>query len=232
MNELMNHFNVSMNTIRNDIRQLVNQNIVKKVYGGVEAVHQQSITAFDLRSDTYMAQKVNIARRAARYIEHDDVIFIDSGTTTMNIIDYCADDIEFTVITHNVSVINACIPKENITVIALPGTLDRKTRSLMDVSTPSLLRRYNIDKSFLAATTISEIGRLNNTSAIESEIKSTALSIANETLLLVDSSKFDKSSLMTFGSLSNIDVLITDKEIDDKTYAMCESLVRKVVVTV
>ncbi len=230
MEELVAVFNVSMNTVRNDVKSLVSKNAVRKVYGGVASVSQSIITAFDQRSDRNIENKNKIAKEAAGFIEEGDVIFIDSGTTTMKIMDYLDYHLNITIITHNLSVINSCIPYDTIRVIGLPGVLERKTRSFHDVDTPKILERYNVDKAFLAATSITEIGRLSNTSAIECTIKSKALEISKQRYLLVDASKFNRKSLMTFGLLSDIDCLISDKGISSDAVSMCEKEVGQLII--
>lgn len=215
MYELVKHFNVSMNTIRSDIRTLEKKKVVEKIYGGVKSTSNTNFTAFDIRRTKNLEQKMKIAHYASRLIEQGDVVFVDSGTTLMYILDEVADNLEFTVITHNYSVISAAINKPKITLISLPGTFERKTRSYFDTTTSEILKKYNISKSFLAATTVSSSGNLCNTSYVESDIKRVGLEIAAKSYLLVDSSKFGKSALMTYGSLKDCDCVITDEGVPD-----------------
>lgn len=221
MQELVNKFGVSINTVRSDIKFLVDQGLVKKVYGGVSTLSNSKLTAFDTRSTLRIEYKKQISKFAASLIEDGDVVFIDSGTTTMYIVDYIDDDREFTLITHNLNVINSSILKPNITVISLPGIFDRKTRSYVDISTNTMLKNFNVNKSFIATTAITDNGNLSNSSSIERDVKNTALEICEKSYLLVDSSKFSKTSLMTFGSLKDISLLITDEEVSAESLQLC-----------
>lgn len=215
MQDLVKYFNVSLNTIRMDIKYLVEKNVIKKVYGGVAAVNEIAISKFDERNTRMLIEKQAIAKAAATYIHNGDVIFIDSGTTAMHLGEYIDDEVAITVITHNFSFIASVINKENVNVIVLPGVLERKTRSFFDVNTSEFLERYNISKAFLAVTGITEIGNLCNSSSIECDLKKTALHNAEQVYLLADSSKFEKTSLMTFGNLRDVDLLLTDEKMTE-----------------
>jgi DeoR family myo-inositol catabolism operon transcriptional repressor len=74
-----------------------------------------------------------------------------------------------------------------------------------------LFKDYNIKKAFMASTGISLSNGVTNASPLESELKKTIVSRSSEVYLLVDHDKFDKYGLMTYCSLDEIDVLITDK---------------------
>lgn len=108
-------------------------------------------------------------------------------------------------------------------VIALPGNLIRKTNSFVGVDTVSILRKYNINKSFMASTGISIECGITNSHPLESEIKRVAIEKGIEIFLLVDSSKFDNSSLVTYSQLKDIDYLITDKKPAKKYIDFCNN---------
>src|SRR5699024_6587746 len=72
------------------------------------------------------------------------------------------------------------------------------------------LKKYNIQKSFLATTGITETGELSITSQIESDIKKTTLETAEISYLLANSSKFVNSSLMRFGNIHDLNGILND----------------------
>lgn len=210
MEELASQFKVSMMTIRNDVKYLVSKGVVKKVYGGVEAVESDKITAYNMRSVEQVELKEKIAKQAAQLIKDEDVIFIDSGTTTERILRYIPDEIKVTIVTHNLPIIVEASRRKNIKLIVLPGEYDPKTNSFIDAESPNALEKYNIDLSIMATTCITYDGKLGNGSSIESSIKSKAIHCARRVVLVADSSKLLKKALMTFGDMSEIDVLIMD----------------------
>ncbi len=211
LDQLCEKFHVSKNTIRRDIDELVTNEKIKKIYGGVTVENFKSIVSFDERNISNLSLKQSIAKKAAELVNDNDVIFIDSGTTTMHMVDYIKGKKNLTVITNNIEVIMRSIPYFNINVISLSGSLNRKTLSFTGSSAAEVLSHYNVGKAFIAATGISVIGGASNSSPTETEIKHTALMKSQKNYLLVDHTKFGVLSLMTFSNFENIDSVISDE---------------------
>jgi DeoR family myo-inositol catabolism operon transcriptional repressor len=211
LDQLCTEFNVSKNTIRRDIDELVSEEKIKKIYGGVTVEGYKPMLSFDERNISNLQIKQSIAQNAAALINDNEIIFIDSGTTTMHMIEYVKDKKNLTILTNSIEVIMRSIPYPNINVISLSGSLNRKTLSFTGSSSATVLSNFNISKSFVAATGISTIGGASNSSPAETEIKRTALMKSQKNYLLVDHTKFGVISLMTFSNFDNIDTVITDE---------------------
>ncbi|MBR6668479.1 MAG: DeoR/GlpR transcriptional regulator [Clostridia bacterium] len=210
MEELRDHFEVSMNTVRRDVAELLKRGTVEKVYGGVCArKNEQALTPYEVRRRGSEDAKAAIGRRAAELVQDGDIIFIDSGTTTLHMIDHLADKRELTIITNNLEAINRALPYENINIIALPGQVRRKTRSFTGDDAVRYLKRFNVRTAFMASTGLSAHG-VTNSSPMEYEIKKCAVESAEKTVLLISRAKFGVTGLMTFAQLEDFDVLITD----------------------
>lgn len=212
LDELCEHFNISKNTVRRDINTIVDMGEVKKVYGGVVSLSSE-VLPFENRSIAYNSQKEEIAKKAAEYIEDNDLLFIDSGTTTCFIPKYIDPNKTITIITNSLSVINETLDKENFEVILIGTRLKRKTKSFVNVEDWSYFDRMNINKAFLAATGISFEKGVTNSDILEYEIKRRVVQKASKNHLLVDHSKFGKAALLTYCSISDLDVIITDDSI-------------------
>ncbi|MFD1774262.1 DeoR/GlpR family DNA-binding transcription regulator [Paenibacillus rhizophilus] len=209
LDELVNVFNVSKNTIRRDIQELVEGGEIKKVYGGVTAVNITTLLSFNDRKTRNRSEKQRIAKAAARYVNDGDIIYIDSGTTTLEMIEYIKH-INLTLITSNLDFILGALPYSNLNVISTGGVLERKTKSFASIKNTDLLKAYNINKAFMASTGISISSGVTNSSPLESEIKQIVVERSREVFLLVDRCKFGKHALMTYCNLDEIDYLVTD----------------------
>ncbi|MBQ8653704.1 MAG: DeoR/GlpR transcriptional regulator [Clostridia bacterium] len=210
MEELCQTFNVSINTVRRDVVELIRRGTVEKVYGGVTArKSDQQLTPYEERRISREAVKAAIGRKAAELVQDGDIIFIDSGTTTLQMIDCLAQKRDLTVITNNMEAVIRALPYENMTVIVLPGQLSRKTNSLTGDDTVSSLRRYNIRAAFMAATGLSAHGATNS-SPREYEIKRAAIANSEKVYLLVNQEKIGLTGLMTFAPVSVFDAVVTD----------------------
>ncbi|MEH7749410.1 DeoR/GlpR family DNA-binding transcription regulator [Neobacillus drentensis] len=209
LDELVTVFDVSKNTIRRDIQELVDRGELKKVYGGVTTVRKK-LESFQDRKIRNKGQKESIVIRASSYVEDGDIIFIDSGTTTIGLFDYLKER-HLTIFTNSIDFILRAIPFEHLNVISIGGMLDPKTNSFSNPRSLDLLKDYNIKKAFMASTGISLSNGVTNASPLESELKKTIVDRSSEVYLLVDHDKFDKYGLMTYCSLAEIDYLVTDK---------------------
>jgi len=211
LDELVNVFNVSKNTIRRDVQELVEQGDLKKVYGGV-AVNDENRAKLESFSDRQVRnqnEKVMIAKAASQYVNDGDIIFIDSGTTTKEMFEFLKTK-HLSIITNSLDFIVRSLPYENLNIISFGGILERKTNSFGTLQNKELLKTYNINKAFMASTGISLTNGVTNASPLESELKQTVVERSSNVFLLVDHDKFDKYGLKTYCGLDEIDYLITD----------------------
>ncbi|MGE6632280.1 DeoR/GlpR family DNA-binding transcription regulator [Bacillus sp. NPDC077027] len=210
LDELVEHFGVSKNTIRRDVQSLVESGVLNKVYGGV-AVNHSTLVVYQDRKTRNLNKKQEIGQAAARFVEDGDVIFVDSGTTTLEILPFITDK-QLTVVTNNVDFINQAISHPNLTIFSTGGMLERKTNSFVGFQSVERLKTYNMNKAFIASTGISIENGLTNSSPLETDIKRTVVTKSAMTFLMVDDSKFDQYALTTFCELKEIDVVVTNQQ--------------------
>ena len=215
IDQLCEKFQVSKTTLRRDLDQLVQRGTIEKVYGGVTAVEQKdaalsNLISYSERNTTNMDLKDRIARLAATYVQDNDIIYIDTGTSTLGIIDYLTRVSNLTLITNSVLVASRALAHDNIKTIILPGVVNLRTASSTGSECLEYLRRYHIQKSFMACTGITELGAAN-TSPEESAVKRLALEQSQTHYFLIDHTKFDKPALMVYSPINRMDCVFTDR---------------------
>lgn len=211
LKELCEVFNISLNTVRRYVDEITKNSNIKKVYGGV--CIQTPVSPLPTFTERHMTQhqiKEKIAKRAAEFIRENDIIYVDSGTTTMHLIDYIPSQMPVTVITNSYHIVHAAINRPEIALIVVPGMLDRRTLSFTGENF-QFLDSLNIHKSFMACTGITVSDGATNSFSAEYGNKKIAVRKADQIFLMADSSKFGVSTLMTYCPLSDIDYIITDK---------------------
>lgn len=212
LDQLCDTFKVSKNTIRRDIDEIVKGKKIEKTYGGVRVIKDTvSLPSFGDRTIRNLDLKKRIARAACNYVQDGDIIFIDSGTTTCHMVEWLHNK-QVTVLTNNLEFLIQAVPYAGLRVFSLSGELDRHTLSFTGPHTREVLKSYNISKAFMAATGISAYAEVTNTVPAESAIKQLAIARSQEVHLLLDSSKFNQTSMVTYSSFDNLDTLITDKQ--------------------
>ncbi|AIF52719.1 DeoR/GlpR family DNA-binding transcription regulator [Pelosinus sp. UFO1] len=209
--ELCSVFNVSKNTMRRDINQLELKGKIKKVYGGIILTDKKTTEPFESREVKNKSAKLIIADLASTLIEDGDIVYIDSGTTTMHMIPYLSERKNVTIITNNLHVILNSLPYQNLNIISTGGTLFRRTNSFVDAEAVNSLKKYNISKAFLATTGVSIAKGITNSSSLEYDIKRYIVEHCDKKILLADNTKLEKVSLITYYDLKDIQVFISEQ---------------------
>lgn len=222
MKELEDKFDIAPSTLRRDLASLIAAGTVKKVYGGVTdntttpSTKGNALTVYSERQLAAPNEKRQIGRAAAQLIEPEDLIFIDSGTTTAEMGGFLPTDFPFTLVTNNLQIINQAAPLANIKLVIIGMNFDRRTQSFTGIDDMNIFSRFNIGKAFMAATGISLTRGLSNSEYNEYLIKAEIFKKAHRKILLIDQSKFGRVSLLTYGALQDIDAIVTYGNVDAK----------------
>lgn len=223
MEELCSAFNISMNTVRRDLADLVKGGRVQKVYGGAQAkMNVPGLVPYSIRSSSPSSAKRAICFLAAQMVKDGDIVFIDSGTTTVHIMEALRNK-NITVITNNFEVMLHALDYENIRLIVVPGELHRKTHSITGEESAAFLNTMNTNIAFMAATGASKIG-VTNSSLLEYSIKKAAVAHTEKAVLLVTADKFDITSLFTYAKLEQFQAIVTDSSISPEHLSMLNAL--------
>lgn len=210
LNELKDKFNVSINTIRRDINELESSNIISKVYGGVVYNNEEATVAYEQRNIDHLFEKQQIGEYCSKFIKRNDIVFIDSGTTTHFILDKVDKHLPFTLISNSLEVINKATQFPNITLLIVGNTYKRTTKSFIGITDNHIIDKFNINKAFMSATAFSIDQGASNSDLLENETKQIICQKSNQVYLMVDSSKFGDASLFTYCASHKLTKVITD----------------------
>ena len=118
--ELCEKFGVSKNTIRRDLIELEKKGSIVKNYGGVSSAVQSydvGMLPFNARGRLMREEKQRIAERAAEFIKDGDYIFVDSGSTVCNLVDFIKT-MNVTVLTNNLDFIIRALPYNKFQIVS------------------------------------------------------------------------------------------------------------------
>ncbi|MCM3717699.1 DeoR/GlpR family DNA-binding transcription regulator [Fictibacillus phosphorivorans] len=216
LEELKEHFNVSLNTIRRDINELAKSSTIKKVYGGVVYNKNNHATRdYEDRNISLLNEKKEIGQHCGQYIQEHDIVYLDSGTTTHFVLDQLDEEIEFTLITNSLEVINKAVKFPHVNLITIGETYKRSTKSFIGISDDLTISKFNINKAFMAATAFSLDNGATNSDLFENRIKKLVCKRAQNVYLLIDYTKFGKTSLYTYCDLENLHTIVTNAALDE-----------------
>lgn len=210
LEDIAQEFNISTNTVRRDIQELLSRkNSIKKVYGGV-AANAEFPQPYTSRAADHGKGKEEIGRLAAAFVEDGDAIYLDSGTTTPCMVKHLKNHRNITVLTNNLAVMTECALYPNITLITLGGVFDIHTSSFMGSIPLEALSRFTVKTVFLAATGVSICAGLTNSTYMEAEMKRAVSKVGERCILLADESKFGQAAAVKFYSFNDLYAIVTD----------------------
>lgn len=217
-------FDVTTETIRRDLSDLQRQKLVRRVHGG--GVPWEN-SAFEplvaVRADRNDAEKRRIARRAIEELPEQGSIIIDSGSTLTRFAEAIPDGPQLNVVTNSLPIAMALGERESVDVIVAGGTLRKNTLALVDGQTVDAIRPLVVDTLFISSDAATPATGLTTPYREEAALKETMIQSARRVVALIDHSKFAKDEFVRFAEWSDIDVLITNAELDPTLGAAIEA---------
>jgi DeoR/GlpR family transcriptional regulator of sugar metabolism len=219
-------FEVSPFTIRRDVDYLDKSHLLIRIKGGaqrIESPAQFREAQIVNRLQINPAEKELIADRAMEFIKPGDSIFLDgSSAISWLAINLVKTDPEVTVVTNSLLISLELAKAHNIRLIGLGGVFDPETYSFIGFDPDSHADSFHINKAFFSCTgVIPEEGTYEN-AAFNAHTKRFAANRADEVYLLADSNKLGKKALNRVLKTSQIDILITDKPLNEDDWAAFE----------
>lgn len=197
--ELTKLLEISESTARRDITVLDKAGRLTKVFGGAvltDSIYMSAEPTVAQKTEIHMEEKKRIARYAASFIEPQDFVYLDAGTTT----GYMLDFIEETTATF---VTNAVAHAQRLAangfhVLLVGGELKSSTEAVVGAAAALTLKDYHFSKGFFGANGISRTAGFTTPDASEALVKKTAAAQCRKAYFLCDSSKFNMVSSVTF----------------------------------
>ena len=215
--DLANRFGVTEMTIRRDINRLSSLGFIKAVRGGAENKINNENLLFNItlrgRNIDHIEGKKKIGARAAEFIKENQFIFIQGGTTTMELAKKMPRDINFTVITDSNPIASIIGQYNNINTVCTGGIYNRFSETFHGSHAEALIGDIKIDTLFMGASGVSVNSNLTEFDFNISSLKKKIIEVSNIKILLADSHKFFIERHVAFGKIEDFNILITDKDI-------------------
>ena len=233
VNELSERFGVSVMTIRRDLMALEEQGLLSRSHGG--AVSRKRFTRepyFDQKGRRNRDEKVSIARAAANLAEPGETVFVNSGSTTLELL-RALPPIELRVVTSNAGAISA-LTSPSIECIVAGGVYRPRSNSFVGGFAIRALEQIYGSKAFIGVDGLSLEAGLTTPHHQEAEIAREMISrTRGEVIVLADSSKIGGVAPFVTATLDAIDLVVTDSGIaDEYRSALEERGVRVMIVPV
>ena len=219
--DLSEDLSVSLITLRRDFDEMEQRGLLKKVYGGAEYRNRDGGILsehhyYRKRALEHEDEKERIGLNAAEMVKDGETIFVGIGTTCLQVARKIRElDHHVTVVTNSLPVLDE-LADTHVSVCSLGGTVNEREFALLGMAAMDSLKYYSIDKAFVGAGGISLEYGLMNHSRESAELCAAVIQRTVQTVLVADSSKFDKNSHSVICALNRIDAVVTDSGIPER----------------
>jgi len=205
--ELSHTLAVSEDTIRRDLREMAKEGLLLRVHGGALPA-SPAIADFTVREYLVPEEKIAIGRAAALRVQPGQVVFIDGGTTCLQLARHLPLDLKATVITHSPSIAMALVDHSDIEVIMLGGRLFRHSLVGVGATTLEAIGRVRADLYFMGVCSVHPTAGLSTGDFEEAVIKRALCHAAAETIVLATSEKLTTASPYQVVELASISAIV------------------------
>ncbi|AGR41374.1 DeoR/GlpR family DNA-binding transcription regulator [Spiroplasma taiwanense] len=183
--------NSTIQTIITDVNELHNEGKIIKVYGGAKSLQNSSKRMqehFDEEKEKVNIEfKDKIARKAAELIENGDLIFIDTGTSTKQMIKYLVNK-KISVVTNGYSIALELI-EQDMEVCLVGGTIIPSTHATAGELSLKFIDNFYFDKAFVGMNNYDN-NEFYTTNIQEAMIKEKVIKNSEQSYILMDPTKF------------------------------------------
>ncbi|SCL34786.1 transcriptional regulator, DeoR family [Micromonospora rhizosphaerae] len=218
---------VSASTIRRDLQVLNAHGALRRIRGGAGSVQVEEVPFAEVAA-VAPDEKEAVARCAAEMVSDGEVLLLDIGTTTARLARHLRGR-RVTVITSSLAVVDELRDDEAVELLVLGGILRRNYLSMVGMLTEDALRQLRAHRLFLGTSGIRPDGQIMDTTLVEVPVKKAMIAAAEQTVVVADRGKFPGSGLLPVCGPEEVDVIITNDDVDSATLAVFAQADTKVI---
>ncbi|MBZ5753502.1 DeoR/GlpR family DNA-binding transcription regulator [Metabacillus rhizolycopersici] len=211
LQDLTEETDASESTIRRDLSQLEEQQLLKRVHGGASLLKKNRLElSVPEKSSKNIQEKKVIAQYAASLVEEGDCIFLDAGTTTFEMISYLIEK-DIVIVTNGLMHLPALI-ESHMHVYLVGGKLKRHTGAMIGKGAILSLQQYCFDKCFIGVNGIHLQYGYTTPDTEEAMIKQIAMSLSREAFIIADDSKLSETSFSKIADIHEAAIITNEHE--------------------
>lgn len=219
---LATYFNISEMTIRRDLKYLEEVGLIQRFHGGALLV--EDINTKNPNNSIYIERiKAEIAKNAANYVENNSTIYINSGSTALNVVDYLSD-LSLVIVSNNPSLYQK-ETNPNTTSIITGGEVRSPKDVLVGDLAINALSDIHADIAVISCSGVSAEKGISTNNLHEARINKVMIDNAYKLVVLVaDHRKIGNDTNFIVTDLTKVDLLITDIYSDTDAIRKIEDL--------
>ncbi|WP_166265711.1 DeoR/GlpR family transcriptional regulator [Marinobacter caseinilyticus] len=209
--QLVEHFQVTPQTIRRDLNQLAKQSMVRRHHGGAGIDSSTVNTAYQARKIMELEAKEHIAEALVKIIPDNSSLFINIGTTTETIARALLNHNNLRVVTNNLHVASILSAREDFNVIIAGGEVRNRDGGIVGEATRDFINQFKMDFGIIGISGIHSDGSLLDFDYREVRVAQTIIANSGQVLLAADHSKFGRNAMVRLGDITQADHFFTDQ---------------------
>lgn len=208
--ELASELEVSVETIRRDLKVLDESGDLVRIHGGaINKEYQDVGTSFNNRASHNLQEKRTLVEGVLEHLYEGAVIGLDASSSSWLVAE-SIPNMHCTVVTNSLNNIGALTGKDNINVICLGGIYSNKYKSFYGIISNNTLGDMTLDVSVMSCVGFDKESGVWDSNEFNYEIKKMLVKSSRKNILVADKSKYGKRSLMKICDFSEVDVLVTN----------------------
>ncbi|MFI2744115.1 DeoR/GlpR family DNA-binding transcription regulator [Zhouia sp. PK063] len=216
LTDLSEKLNVSIDTVRRDVKELDSNNELKKVHGGAISLGFNNDKSREVFS---YEEKSKIAQKAIGLLKDGQVILITGGTTNLEFIRMIPPKMNLTFFTPSLRVATQLLSHPSSEVIFIGGKLSKEAQITVGGETVNGIAQIQADICFLGTGYLDITHGLTEFDWDVVQVKKAMIKAAKKTVLLSISEKLNSSQYYKTCDINEIDVLITELDVNHEKLA-------------
>ncbi|MFM9435958.1 DeoR/GlpR family transcriptional regulator of sugar metabolism [Janthinobacterium sp. CG_23.3] len=220
---LSEQLGLSEDTIRRDLRELAREGLLQRVHGGALPA-SPAMAPFAARQGISSDAKPAIGRAAAAMILPGQVVFIDGGTTAVQLVRQLPADLRATVVTHSPSIALELVEHAHVEVIMLGGRLFKHSIVGVGAAAIEAIGRVRADLYFMGVSGLHPEAGITTGDFEEAAVKRALSNAAATTVVLASPEKLNTASPYLIAPLAQVSSIVVNADVDDALLAPYRAL--------
>ncbi|MGX1929393.1 DeoR/GlpR family DNA-binding transcription regulator [Flagellimonas sp. 2504JD4-2] len=211
LTDIADMLDVSIDTVRRDVKELDTDNKLRKVHGGAVSLGFTNTTVRN--ANIYaLEEKKQIAKKAVSFLKDGGVIFIDWGTTCVELARQIPEEIRLTCFTMSLPVAMELLLKPNVKVIFIGGEISQDSQISIGPSAIHQLSEIHVDYSFIGTGYVDAQFGLTEFDWDIVQVKKAVIKASKKTILLSISEKLNSRHRYKTCDINAINTMVTELE--------------------
>ncbi len=220
--ELCQKFEASKSSIRRDLIELEQKGVLRRVHGGAISLQTRDEGLdFGRLSGSFHDEKSRIGKFAASLVQDGQTVILGGGSSVVEVARNL-NDRPIQVVTNSIPVAQIFWDSKQVEVTLTGGYLYPRLGVQLGPICERMLNSVSADMLIMGIRGVTNSGISDSNSLIVESIRS-MIKVARTVVVVADRSKFGRNAMIHVADLSEIDQVVSDKDLDAENQAMLKA---------